>query len=59
MRRPFLDQPSAWATKRTGQSQIDAACAIERTQAQGRHASDWFILAAGLLGLVALIAGVL
>ena len=59
MRRPFLDQPSAWATKRTGQSSIDAACAIERTTPEGRHASDWFILAAGLLALAALIAGVL
>lgn len=58
-RRPFLDQPGAWGAKRTGQSAVDAACAVERMAESGRHPADWWILAGFLAAVVALIAGVL
>lgn len=58
MKPEFLTQPGAWATKRTDQSAADLACAIERP-ADGGHASDLFILAAGLVALCYIIAGVL
>jgi len=55
MKPEFLTSPAAWTrAPRTGQSTVDAACAVELTRKQHMDWEDRLVLRASVLAAIAL-----